>query len=32
MSKQSKGNNIEYIKHVPDFLIKMGLTNTQVAD
>ena len=28
----SKGNNIQYVKHVPDFLARMGLTHVQVQE
>jgi len=27
MSK-NKNKNLQFVKHVPDFLVKMGLTNT----
>jgi hypothetical protein len=30
MSK--KQNNLQYVKHVPDFLVKMGLTNTALKE
>ncbi len=30
MSK--KGTHLEFVKHVPDFLVKMGLTNGQVKE
>ena len=31
MSK-NKNNNLQFVKHVPDFLVKMGLNNTQVKE